>query len=276
MARHRDMTLLIAVTRAERDEELVASSLALGEAACWTVQAVHVHDGGSEPSGDDLEGIELVDLPGDAGDELVALIDQSNVDCVAVGLEPTGPGFGPVAQALLDHFSHPLLLVRSRMRRICTLERILVPLEGTPSSSAAMLFVEEALCERGREIIMINVATGEAPAEVGSLPAPRFVDQEQYEWSDWQDEFSMRFSQRAEGCRHKVTVLVGDPSTIIAAEATARDVELMVLTWKGSFAGARGLVVHRLLETSPCPVLLVPADWITTGREAGQATDERR
>ena len=50
------------------------------------------------------------------------------------------------------------------------------------------------------------------PAEPGSLPAPRIVDQEHYEWSAWQDEFRMRFSQCPEGGRHRVCVRVGEPA----------------------------------------------------------------
>ena len=119
----------------------------------------------------------------------------------------------------------------------------------------------------GPEIVMLNVATGRDPVEIGSLPAPRFIDQEQYAWSDWQDEFSMRFSQRAEGCRHRVSVLVGDPATTITEEAGASEVELIVLTWRGTFAEGHGRIVRRLLQESPCPLLIVPAGWTEGPRE---------
>ncbi len=256
------MTLLIAVSNVDRDAELIESGRALAAAAGWDVLAVHVREAEWGLGGGDIDGVELLNLEGEPADALVTLISNATIDCVGVGLSlADGSPFGSIARSLLEHFSHPILLVRPGMRPVTELQRLLVPLEGTPSSSAAMLFVESALCVPGREITMLHVATGSAPAEAGSLPAPRFIDQEQYEWSDWQDEFSMRFSQRAEGCRHRVDVVVGDPPGAIAEEARARDVDLIVLTWKGSFAAGHGPVVRRLLDVAPCPLVLVPSTW---------------
>ena len=82
-----------------------------------------------------------------------------------------------------------------------------------------MRHADDAFCARGREIVMLHVVTGATPAEPGSMPAPRIVDQEHYEWAAWQDEFCMRFSQCPEGGRHRVCVRVGDPARLIAEEA---------------------------------------------------------
>ena len=89
---------------------------------------------------------------------------------------------------------------------------------------------------------MLHVVTSDVPGERGSFPAPRIVDQEHYEWSAWQDEFCMRFSQCPEGGRHRVCVRVGDPARTIVAEAQADDAELIVLSWRGSFADGHGAV----------------------------------
>lgn len=255
------MTLLIAVSDVRADRELIDSARGLAEAAGWDVRAVHVREGEWSPGPGDLEDIELIDLVGDAAEELVKLVAQADVDCVAVGLRTVDrPGVGHVAEALLRSFSAPLFLVRPGMRPLTSLRRLLVPLEGTPSSSAAMLYADAKLCRPGREIVMLNVATGKTSAEAGSLPAPRFIDQEQYEWSDWQDEFSMRFSQCPEGSHHRVSARVGEPASTIAEEADACDAELIVLSWKGTFVAGHGRVVRRLLDMAPCPLLIVPAD----------------
>ena len=145
------------------------------------------------------------------------------------------------------------------MRPLTTLRRLVVPLEGSPSASAAMRHADGALCARGREIVMLHVVTGSTPDERGSFPAPRIVDQEHYEWSAWQDEFCMRFSQCPEGGRHRVCMRVGDPAGTIVKEAREDGAELIVLSWKGSFAEGHGAVVKKLLETAPCPLLIVPA-----------------
>ena len=255
------MTLLIAVGDVDRDKELIESACGLAVAAAWDVRAVHVREAEWSVHADGLEGIELANLVGDAADELVRLVAQADVECVALGLRALDrPGVGHVAEALLEGLSAPLLLVRPGMRPLISLRRLLVPLEGTPSSSAAMLYAEEVFCRPEREIVMLNVATGETPDETGSLAAPRFIDQEQYEWSDWQDEFSMRFSQCARGARHRVNARVGEPASTIVAEARAIDAELIVLSWGGTFAAGHGRTIRRLLETAPCPLLVVPAE----------------
>jgi nucleotide-binding universal stress UspA family protein len=255
------MTLLIAVADTVADRELVVSARCLAHAAGWDARAVHVREpGGPELAGADAEGLEIVDLEGDAATELAGLGGMEGIDALAVGLRTTdAPGVGHVAEALLAHPKAPLLLVRPGMRPLTTLRRLLVPLEGSPSGSTAMVHADAALCARGREIVMLHVVTKSTPREEGSFPAPRIVDQEHYEWAAWQDEFCMRFSQCPEGGRHRVCLRVGAPVPTIVKEARDDGAELIVLSWKGSFAEGHGAVVKALLESAPCPLLIVPA-----------------
>jgi nucleotide-binding universal stress UspA family protein len=255
------MTLLIAVADARADRELVAAARGLAAAAGWDARAVHVREtGGAGVGSADLEDLELIDLDGDAAVQIAGLVGRAEVDAVAVGLRTVaGPGLGHVTKALLRDFGAPLFLVRPGMSPLTSLRRLLVPLEGSPSASSAMLRADEVLCARGREIVMLHVVTSDTPGEAGSMPAPRMVDQEHYEWFDWKEEFAMRFSQCPEGGRHRVSVRVGKPAPVIVEEARAVAAELIVLSWNGSFAGGSGAVVRELLETATCPLLLVPA-----------------
>ncbi len=259
------MTLLIAVADAAADRELVASARALAAAAGWDVRAVHVQEPGtSDPGSADFEGLDITAIEGDPVEAMLSLVARSEVEALAFGIRcamgpACGPGMGHVAEALLDSAVAPVLLVRPGMRSITRLRRLYVPLEGSPSTSAAMKAADDALCARGREIVMLHVVTGDTPAEIGSLPAPRMMDQEHYEWGAWQEEFIMRFSACPKGGRHRVAVRVGDPATIIAEEADTSGAELMVLSWNGSFASGHGAVIKELLDTAPCPMLLVPS-----------------
>jgi nucleotide-binding universal stress UspA family protein len=255
------MTLLIAVADTVGDGELVASARCLAKAAGWDARAVHVREpGGPELGSADTVDLEVVELEGDATAEISRLVGIADVDAVALGLRTAAaPGMGHVTEALLAHPKAPLLLVRPGMRPLTTLRRLLVPLEGSPSASSAMRHADDALCARGREIVMLHVVTKSTPGERGSFPAPRIVDQEHYEWSDWQDEFCMRFSQCPEGGRHRVCVRVGEPVPTIVKEAREDGAELIVLSWKGSFAEGHGAVVKALLDAAPCPLLIVPA-----------------
>jgi nucleotide-binding universal stress UspA family protein len=261
MAGDHEMTLLIAVADTVADGELVASARGLAKAAGWDARAVHVRGlGGPELGGAESEGLEIVELEGDASDEIARLLGKADVDAIALGLRTAvASGIGHVTEALLARFAAPVLLVRPGMRPLTTLRRLLVPLEGSPSASSAMRHADDALCKRGREIVMLHVVTGSTPDERGSFPAPRIVDQEHYEWSAWQDEFCMRFSQCPEGGRHRVCVRVGKPAPTIVKEAQAVGAELIVLSWNGSFADGHGAVVKALLATALCPLLILPA-----------------
>jgi nucleotide-binding universal stress UspA family protein len=229
---------------------------------------VHVRDPQASPPeakgapsvGDlDLTGVELLEVEGAAAAEIVRLA-SAGVAAVAFGArDTTGPGLGAVALALLGTLDVPMLIVRPGMRPVEGMRRLVVPLEGSPSASAAMQHADDAFCARGREIVMLHIVTSESPAEPGSLPAPRIVDQEHYEWTAWQEEFTMRFSQCVEGGRHRVCVRVGDPAEAILRETRELEAELVVISWRGSLAEERAPVVRALLEASRCPVYLVPA-----------------
>jgi nucleotide-binding universal stress UspA family protein len=260
------MTLLIAVSDSRADAELVSSARALAAAAGWDARAVHVRETGvREPGSADLEGLETAIIDGDPVQAIGALVEGAGVRALAFGLRcaegaSCAAGMGHVAEALLDSAVAPVLLVRPGMRPVTRLRRLYVPLEGSPSSSVAMKVVDDAFCRRGREVVMLHVVTGETPAETGSLPAPRMIDQAHYEWAAWQDEFKMRFAQCTQGGRHRVAARAGDPAEVIAAEAEADGAELIVLTWNGSFASGHGAVIKELLDTAPCPLLLVPSE----------------
>ncbi len=223
------MTLLIAVADVKSDRELVQAGRSLAKAAGWEAGVVHVRETPGEPALDKhaFGDIAVAELNGAAAPTIRLLVDEAGVDGLALGLRRTGSaGLGHVPGALLGRLSAPILLVRPGMRPLTTLRRLLVPLAGSPSASEAMRFADDLFCARGRQILMLHVVTGEVPGETGSLPAPRVVDQEHYEWADWKEEFRMRFSQCTKGGRHRVAVRVGEVD---------------------------------LLETAPCPLLVVPA-----------------
>src|SRR5450759_5451651 len=159
------MTLLIAVADTVADGELVASARSLAKAAGWDARAMHVREaGGPELGSADTEGLEVVDLVGEAADEIARLVGKVDVDAVALGLRTAAaPGLGHITKAVLGRFTAPVLLVRPGMRPLTTLRRLVVPLEGSPSASAAMRHADGALCARGREIVMLHVVTKSTP-----------------------------------------------------------------------------------------------------------------
>ena len=256
------VNLLVALAGGKGDAELLAGARGVAAAAGWALRAVHVGESPVRaPSFDglDLTDVELLEVEGVVPGE-IARLAAAGTAAVAFGARATpAPGLGRTALALLGALEVPMLVVRPGMRAVDRMRRLVVPLEGSPSASAAMQHADDAFCARGREIVMLHVVTSDAPLEPGSLPAPRIVDQEHYEWAAWQEEFTMRFSQCVEGGRHRVCVRVGDPAKAILRETRELDAELVVISWRGSLAKDRAPVVRALLGASPCPVYLVPA-----------------
>jgi nucleotide-binding universal stress UspA family protein len=257
------MTVLVALDGSGLGLELLSTANALARAGGWHVRIVEVleHDDDAPPPVPAAlrRGAEVVIAMGDPAEELLKAGRVADVNMVAVGLRSQDhPGVGHVADAVLRACAHPVLVFRAGMRQPAGLKRMLVPLEGSPSSSEAMRQTDDAFCKPGREIVMLHVVTSDMPAEPGSMPAPRMVDQEHYEWASWQEEFCMRFSQCAQGGRHRVSVRMGDPGESILEETRRIDAELVVLSWSQSLEEGHSQQVKRLLESSPCPILLIP------------------
>jgi nucleotide-binding universal stress UspA family protein len=257
------MSVLVALDTSETRLELLASAQALAAAAGWPLRIVHVRSegGGKLKLPAKLRAdADVSELEGAAAEQILRAAAAQDVKVLAFALrDGDQDGIGSVAGSLLLNDPHPLFVLRPGMRAVTSMKRLLVPLEGSPSSSEAMRQADDAFCKRGREIVMLHVVTSGTPLEAGSMPAPRMVDQEHYEWAAWQEEFCMRFAQCPEGGRHRVAVRVGDPTELIPKEARTLDAEMIVLSWTRSLEAGRSVQVRSLFDTSPCPLLLIPS-----------------
>ena len=102
-----------------------------------------------------------------------------------------GKMLGRTAMKVLHDAPCPVVLVPpERGATPWHLHHVLVPHDGTPTTSAALQPAAE-LAERGRaELLVVHVTDiRAAPAEPGSLTTPRYVDQPQHEWPAWTSEF---------------------------------------------------------------------------------------
>jgi len=256
------MTVLVAYDGAELGEDVLASARAVAEAGGWPVRVLAVDQEGRPSVPVDapaLAGLKLERRAGDPAAEILAAAgDQTEV--VAIGLRSDDrPGVGSVAEQVLMRSQSMLLVLRAGMRPIRRLRRIVVPLEGTPSAAALMRHLDDVLCRRGREIVVLHVMTGETPSEPGSLPGPRFVDQEHYDWASWQDEFELRFSQCTHGGKHTVVVRSGEPAQEAIVEAEERAADMIAVSWRQDLGPGQAERIKRLLQESRCPLLLVGA-----------------
>ncbi len=255
------MNLLALLEAVPEDEELLASVGALAQAGGWPLRCLRVVPRAAaataRPPVAPAADVPVEEAVGEPAAAALAAAHEDDVIAFATR-RATQEGIGPAADALLGRAAQPLFVVRPGMRPLAALRRVVVPLEGSPSSSEAMRLTEEAFCRRGREIVVLHVGTVDTPDEPGSMPAPRMVDQEHYEWSSWHEEFTMRFATCPEGGRHRTVVGVGEPAAVIVQEALRLPADLIVLAWTGVFSSGRSPSVHTLLDEAPCPLLLVP------------------
>jgi nucleotide-binding universal stress UspA family protein len=257
------MTLLFALEEGGECLQVLASARAIALVADWPVRILRVPRGaGGMPEVPHklARDAEIADLGAEPVREILAAARADDVNVLSFCLAGILCDHdGELADHLLREAAASLLIGKPGMRTVTGIKRVLVPLEGSPSSSEAMRQAEESFCAKGREIIALHVVTSDVPLEPGSLPAPRMMDQEHYEWMSWREEFTMRFSLCPRGGRHRTIVRVGDPGEVIQQEALELGADLIVAAWNRSLAEGHCERVRALLESTPCPLLLVPA-----------------
>ena len=148
----------------------------------------------------------------------------------------------------------------ARCNTMASSPHILVPHDGTPSTSAALQPAAE-LAKRGRaELLVLHVAdTRAAPAELGSLTTPRYVDQPQHEWPAWSSEFVKRLASACPlGDLHVRLLLAhGNTAAEILRLSEKQSTDLIVLAWRGIWEAPRAATLKDILREALCPVMVV-------------------
>lgn len=180
--------------------------------------------------------------------------------------DPPHVGLGLAARRVLATTDRPVLLVRPELAaRPWALEQVLVPHDGTPTTSAALCPAAELAREIGAELFALHVAPEHVRQgqEAGSIAVPRYLDQPQHEWPAWADEFLERVRSLCpfDPGRTRFFLAHGDPAGEIVRIAHAEGVDLVVLAWHGALAPEHARTFRALLRDCPCPMLVlrVPA-----------------
>jgi nucleotide-binding universal stress UspA family protein len=127
------------------------------------------------------------------------------------------------------------------------LHHVLVPHDGTPSTSAALQPAAE-LAERGRaELLVVHVTdTGAAPPELGSLTTPRY-------------EFIKRLASACPlGDLHvRILLAHGNTAAEILRLSEKQSTDLIVLAWRGIWEAPRAATLKDILRAARCPIMVV-------------------
>lgn len=127
------------------------------------------------------------------------------------------------------------------------MDRILIPLDGTPSSAKAVDRLCEAFAQSGVEIVVLHI--------FDESTTPRFWDQPHYAAEAFGDEFLARF-MRHPGAR--VSLRSGAPREGVLDAVARESVDVIALGWSQSLVAGHAEVVRHVLSESPVPVLLIP------------------
>jgi nucleotide-binding universal stress UspA family protein len=173
-------------------------------------------------------------------------------------------GLGSVAAQVLDDAPCPLVLVPpGRVGDTWTMGTVLLPQNSTPETAAATEPLASLAYRAGAELLVLYVSETAAPspAEPGSLPIPRYLDQPQHEWPVWSGEFVDRIRALCHlpaGFGLRFLVAQGEPGTEILRVAEKRVADLIALPWHESLHMDRAATLKAVMRGAPCPVLVLP------------------
>jgi nucleotide-binding universal stress UspA family protein len=158
------------------------------------------------------------------------------------------PFIGHVAEHVLTHAAIPVVAVPPGAAVTSVVRRVLVPLNGTATTSAALREVLEMACRKHLDVTLLHV--------YDDTSVPMFSDQPVHEARAWTEEFLRRHCPDPDAV--SLEVRIGTPATHVMDVAVESRADLLVLGWSQDFSSGRARVVRHALETSGIPVLLVP------------------
>lgn len=175
---------------------------------------------------------------------------------------------GHVTLSVIREAVCPVLVIRSALGtgaadKLSHIRRILVPLDGSPESTACVGHAAELARPSNAELCFLHVAMtkGALPRGRAMLSAPRYLDQPYLEMEAWREEFlacSLGLERQAWlGVPPELYLSRGEPSTEIVRFATEHDCDLIAVAWAGRLGGERATVVTSLLDSAPCPLFFL-------------------
>jgi len=247
-------TVLAALDNSLAAKPVLTAARALAPILGARVEAVHVQGDGERTarSAAEAAGVPLRTLAGAVVDRLVDAGSSDDVVAVVVGARGT-PGdrrpLGATALAVATTLLKPVVVVPPDSHAQATLRRVLVPLEGTTSTSLAPRSLVEVARSANVDVVVLHVH------EADSIPA--FTDQPQHEQIAWAREFVARYCPWGIGSV-RLETRVGRSDELVPLVAEELGCDLIALGWGQELAPTRAPVIRATLERSRVPVLLVP------------------
>jgi len=180
---------------------------------------------------------------------LLGAIGSSEVLAAVIGARSTTSGRRPVgrtARHILEHTDKPVVVVPPEVSSPQKFRRLLVPLEGTETSSRPVLEWLWPLLVTDVQLFVLHVFTD------ATLPA--MLDRPVRDTEALGREFLTRHLPHA----NYIELRTGPVAARVADMSREHGADLIVLSWSQSSSGGRAGVVREVLGAASCPVLLLP------------------
>ena len=183
--------------------------------------------------------------PGRAARQVMRALQQpGTVAGVLAGDEMSRPLWQPVAQRSVK----PVVLVPAGARQLPRrIRRVLLPLDGTARSAAAVAETAERFARGGAELVVLHVFDAET--------VPKFWDQHAHAGQAWEQEFLARYCALP-GAR--LELRSGAAAEHMVKVAGAEQADMIALAWSQRLEPGRAAAVRRTVLDSEVPVMLIP------------------
>ena len=244
---------------------VIATARALARLLDAQVEALHVQAAGERTARNAAAaaGVPFRTVAGAVVDRLVDAGAAADVVAVAIGARGTPGGrrpLGATAAAVATTLLKPVVVVPPDAGPPEAFRRVLVPLEGSLSSSLATRSIVELARNAKIDVVALHVHDEDS--------IPSFTDQPQHEQPAWAEEFLARYCPWGPGAV-RLETRVGRSEALVPLVADQCGCDLIALGWSQELAPGRASVVRGTLERTRLPVLLVPVR--LTAREGHSA-----
>lgn len=193
--------------------------------------------------GADTSTLHLAEV--DQSDRAAAVLEALTA-AGTVGAALTARGPHPVCWDVITHVDVPLLVVPEHSERVLGgLARVLLPLDGSVETAAAVSGVARRALQEGASVVAVHVF------DASTVPA--FWDQPAHTHRHWTGEFLRRNLPEPV----ELDLRSGRPAEEVLAEADDSGADLVVIAWAQDLGAGRAATVRRALTAGRTPVLLV-------------------
>jgi hypothetical protein len=246
------MKVIAAITDDSAAAGVLASATGIANLFSASVEALHVgEENTAVAQAAQRAGVALTTVAGGVPEVISEAAAGEDVAAIVIGTGASPARLPPAAGTavtLITSLEKPIVVVPPNAAVDHRIESVLVALNGTSASTAALQEVMELATAAEVKVVVAHVY------DERSLPA--FSDQLPHEVRAWREEFIARHCPPASAA--SLELRVGEPQEHLLDILRTGNCDLVALGWSQSLAGRHGAVVRRMLAESPVPVLLTP------------------